>query len=189
MIGWKNVLGLVFFALVASSTSQAASVIYLEDIDGTPIELGGGPNKEQISVSCTLAGDCINGFLGSPATLSTTKGTGYSLNENPDGELAFLNNLLADIGESSVTFVNKPGDGENNSFTTDRQYFSVKKQTWTAFFVNLSGGSVTVNFDPENFSHYTEYGELAAVPIPAAAWMFGSVLLGAGVMAKRRRKS
>jgi hypothetical protein len=131
------------------------------------------------------APDC-DGFIGSSSgtiSLSTTNAAGYDKAGSPTAELAKLNALLAqfDPAQDPVSFVNKT-EGAASTFTTNRQYFSIKKSTNT-------GGDLTITALGSDWSHVTEYGSLSvsAVPLPAAAWLFGSALLGLIAVAKRKR--
>ena len=187
----KRLLAGLAVGLLASAAQ--ANVVGVVDLTGNPITNGGGTQYE---ASCTLGGDCILGFLGDPTvandvSLDTAKVTGHAFSGNPTAEATFLNSLLDNMGLPNVSVPGDKTDEALGEFTTDRLYFSIKQgageDTFTAFFKNNSGGAVTVSFDPNNFSHYTEYG--AVVPIPAAVWLFGSALLGiAGIGARRSAK-
>ena len=87
-------------------------------------------------------------------------------------QLSLLNQLLAifDPARDPVSDVNKI-DGDGSGFTTNLQYFSIKKSTEMWFFENTSGGTVTVQLTglTEPYSHWTEYGpEVSPIPVPAA---------------------
>lgn len=148
-------------------------------IGATVTETGNG-NNTVLTVSGTT-------------TLSYTLAEDYPKQGQPEDEKALLNLLLAAFAppRAAVSFVNKV-DGSGNSFTTSRQYFSIKQATEIFFFENLSGGSVNVALtsSTNNYSHYTEYGSIITgvpdVPLPAAAWLFGSALLGLVAVARRR---
>lgn len=143
------------------------------------------------SNSMTCTPDC-NGFIGSnPGTISVslTTAAGYEKAGSPASELSRLNDLLAqfDPTRDPVSFVNKT-DVETNTYTTNRQYFSIKKSQNLWFFENNSGGDLTIVADGADWSHATEYGSLSvsAVPVPAAVWLFGSALLGLMALARRK---
>ena len=172
-------------AMLLATTAQA-STIYIVNLTGSPITNGGGANVQQYTASCSST-NCIQGFFSNnnpdsntPAVLSDSTATGYSIGDSSENnELAFLNSLLGSL--TPPKSVNQVGtnSGSGSAFTTSAEYFSIKQQTWTAYFKNTSGGSITVEFNPVEFSHYTEYGnQVTSVPIPAAAWLFGSSLLG-----------
>lgn len=187
-------IGVTIFLVVVFCSSASANTIQIFDIDGNGI-FTSGKNPEQYTVSCAGVGICVKGFYevqGSTSLeLNQYFATGYELS-NSGHEIDDLNALLTTLPAPTVTYENQV-DVAASSFTTNRQYFSIKKAQWTAFFVNESAGYINVSFDPKEFSHYTEYGEtvgdVPAVPIPAAAWLFGSVVLGAGLTARRRRKA
>jgi hypothetical protein len=63
------------------------------------------------------------------------------------------------------------------------QFFGVQTQTAFGSFRVDIGSSDYVYFDD------IQFGEVSAVPLPAAAWLFLSVLGGAGVMRKFGKKS
>lgn len=90
------------------------------------------------------------------------------------GSLAvFANGEAAD----SVTVY---GDGNSNAIT--RFYWALDSTiaTGTAFDITVAGG-------PFSFDSYDSFSiDAAAVPVPAAAWLFGSALVGLGAI---RRKS
>ncbi|WP_200388093.1 VPLPA-CTERM sorting domain-containing protein [Thiocapsa imhoffii] len=184
--------GLALIAASAfGSVSQASSLLVFNS-SGAPIKAGGGPNATQYWASCQ-GDNCMQGIHGTQSApiFSSESVTGFNIGPASEAnELSFLNNLLAtsSLSQPPVTFVQKT-DVAGNSFTTNREYFSIKQQTWTAYFKNTSGGEITIDFGPNSWSHFTEYGnEVAPVPLPAAAWLFGSALLGlVGVGYRRKR--
>ena len=140
------------------------------------------------TVDCTLS--CL-GFVGAgPFSLSMSDAIDFPLNGNPTDELAKLNELLAGLAtpRDPVSYVNKTDLG-GNTFTTDRRYFSIKQATLIWYFENTSGGSLTVDLgtDTNNYSHWTEYGPVSAVPVPAAVWLFGTALIGFVGISRRRK--
>lgn len=156
-------------ALIAGvvSTGVSANTITLADYNGAGSAL-----------SCT---GC-SGFVGSdPVSLDIDNADRYAMpgSSNPTAQLTLLNMLLADFdpARAAVSDVNQT-TGDGDGFETNRQYFSIKKSTGMWFFENLSGGIVTVNLEgkTEDYSNWTEYG--AAVPVPAAFWLFGTALIG-----------
>ena len=173
-------LAAIAFLVGVTSTGVSANTITMANYNG-----GAG------TVDCTLS---CEGFIigGAPPAyaLSTTDAIDFPLNGNPDAELAKLNELLAglDPARAPVTYVNKT-DLAGNGFTTNRQYFSIKQATEIWYFENTSGGSLTVELgtNTNNYSHWTEYGAVSAVPVPAAIWLFGTALVGFIGMSRRRK--
>jgi hypothetical protein len=204
----KTVPVIVAGAIALIAGNAQANTISLLDETGNAFLNGNNPGV-QYEASCDPASAiCMQGFLEQDTTLgninpaldpnmSTSnvdgEATAYDIGKaSEDQEVEFLNKLLTAIGAATVnTAVGCTGtqvcksDTEQDSFTTNREYFSIKQEQLTAFFKNTSGGAVTVNFDPTNWSHFTEYG--AVVPIPAAAWLFGSALVGLAAIGRRRR--
>ena len=125
-----------------------------------------------------------------PTTLSMSLALDFPLNGDPTAELAKLNELLDGFNPArpQVNYVNKT-DTAGKGFTTDRQYFSIKQATEIWYFENTSGGSLTVELgtDTNNYSHWTEYGVVSPVPVPAAVWLFGTALFGLVGFSKRRK--
>jgi hypothetical protein len=162
--------------LATNATGVSANTITMANYNG------GG------TVDCTLS---CEGFIGTTPSfsLSTTDAIDFFLNGNPDAELAKLNELLAGLAPARgpVIYVNKTDLG-GNSFTTVRQYFSIKQATVIWYFENTSGGSLTVDLgtNTSDYSYWTEYGPVSEVPVPAAVWLFGSALLGLGALKRKK---
>ena len=180
----KNIVSkkaLLFGAVISSSligitgnANAAINSIVMDNYGG-----GGG------SVVCD---SCLGFTTPVVATvLSSTSADSYVKPGSPASELTALNGLIALIPDAPVGSVSA-GGGAGNSFSTDREYFSVKKGTLIWYFQNTKG-PIDVSVRGAEYSHWTEYGEsVAEVPIPAAAWLFGSGLIGL-VGLKRRRRS
>jgi len=142
-------------------------------------------------VSCEQG---CEGFVGlyptGPILTDPTEAHEFPKAGNPTKELARLNELLAliDPARTPVGNVNKV-DGDGNEFETSLQYFSIKKAKDLFYFENTSGGTVKVKLEgaTKDYSHWTEYGPLSQVPIPASVWLFGTALI-AFVSISRRRK-
>lgn len=164
-----------------------ANTVNIVDISGAALAPGSGI---QYTSSCDdLTTDiCIQSFLGTSltdVTLNLNQATGFELGKSSEAtQLDTLNTLLSASSLDEVTYINKI-DVAGSSFTTNQEYFSIKQSKWTAFFMNKTSGFVTIQFNPNNFSHYTEHGEpvLPAVslpvPLPAlpvAAPLFGSAI-------------
>jgi hypothetical protein len=172
-------LAAIAFLVGVTSTGVSANTITMANYNG-----GAG------TVECTQI--CVGFFFctTSSYSLSTTDAIDFPLNGNPDDELAKLNELLAglDPARDPVTYVNKT-DTAGDTFMTDLQYFSIKQATEIWYFENTSGGSLTVELgtDTNNYSHWTEYGVVSPVPVPAAVWLFGTALIGLVGFSKRRK--
>ena len=162
-----------------------------------------------VSAPTDLASGSIGGYfnpilLGSnPATTAGLQGaaltpiaaTGFSLaNYNPSTEAAALDTILGTPGlftTGSQTACSVSCGAV--SLLIDTVYFSLKVATFEAFFKNLTGGPITVRFSDTSvlhgfaLNHYTEFGSLAAVPLPPAILLFAGALAGMGFLAWQRR--
>ncbi len=176
------------------ATVAMAACLLAGGANATTITLD-GYNGSIKDITCNPSCEAFVGPNPGTIALSSTDGAAYPMNGNSSEplELALLNELLVqfDPARSTVSYVNKT-DTEANTYTTDRQYFSIKKQNNLWFFENTSGVEVTVTALGEEWSHTTEYGPIdqveppSEVPVPAAAWLFGSALLGLGVVKRRK---
>jgi hypothetical protein len=175
-------LAAIAFLVGVTSTGVSANTITMANYNG-----GNGTP----TVDCTLS--CEGFVVGATPpsfSLSTTDAIDFPLNGNPTDELAKLNELLAGLAtpRDPVTYVNKTDLG-GNGFTTDRQYFSIKQGVFIWYLENTSGGTLTVDLGPDtnDYSHWTEYGPVSAVPVPAAVWLFGTALIGFVGMSRRTK--
>jgi hypothetical protein len=172
-------LAAIAFLVGVTSTGVSANTITMENYNS-----GAG------TVECSLS--WVGFVFGTPSSysLSMADAIDFPLNGNPDDELAKLNELLAGLAppRDPVNYVNKTDLG-GNSFTTVRQYFSIKQSTEIWYFENTSGGSLTVDLgtNTNDYSHWTEYGPVSAVPVPAAVWLFGTALIGFVGMSRRTK--
>jgi hypothetical protein len=163
-------LAALAFVVGVTSTGVSANMITMENYNGAT----GG-------VNCGAVGDdnCL-GFTDAPTSLSFTAAHDYPKLGDETAELAALNALLAllDPARAAVIGVTKTDDEQGNTFTTSADYFSIKKAQNIYYFDNISSGELTVILTEGGWSHYTEYGAMSAVPVPAAAWLFGTALIG-----------
>lgn len=172
-----------------------AGSLHAATITVTYVGTGLSPPNGNYEIDCS--GNCQGLFSASAPTVSSgagswadTTASGFNVSpSNESAELAALNTLLGLSGGSAISGVDKT-DGDGSTFTTNREYFAIKQGTGTIFFKNTSGGSLTIVFknadgSSAQYSHYTEFGSV--VPIPAAAWLFGSALLGIAGLGYRRK--
>ena len=170
--------------LLSMGSGLLGGNLYANTIDA----LGIGPDTGEADVTCNGPVDlACSGFLGDPATLDWSEATAYPKQGNPDSELAYLNLLLQDIGAAPVSSVDKT-DVEGNSFTTTREYFSIKKATYLWFFRNETGGALEVTWGQEAYSHWTEYGdEVVDAPEPSSLALLAMGWVGLLLTRSRRR--
>lgn len=153
----------------------------------------GGPANE--TVTCTPSCEGLLGTkppaegLAGSGTWSGTNADVFSMaaNASPTAELAQLNSILGLSGANAISGAVR-FNNEASSFTgMVYEYWAIKKGTLIAFFKNDGNVPVDFRWDGEDWSHVTGFG--AVVPIPAAAWLFGSALLGiAGIGYRKNAK-
>ena len=184
--------------LLTAITFSVSACLLSMTAQANQIELDGYPGKSVFDIDCSPS--CEGFFVGSSPsdlTLSVTDASAYTAVWWEPKQLAALNALLLQIDPdgSPVTFVEKT-IGLEDDFTTNREYFSLYKwndggKLW--FFKNTSGGELDISALGPDWGHRTEYGieygAVSAVPVPAAAWLFGSALLAMLTVARRKNVS
>ena len=141
------------------------------------------------------------GFIGSVGANSADLDEDFSDEQiapsgGADDELDLLNDLIASLtppGEAVEGYFKD--DSAKSSTTITREYFALKQAGDIFFFKNL-GGSLEIkmmvdkdgdgeNLEEQLWSHSTQFGKV--VPIPAAAWLFGTGLIGLAGIARKRK--
>lgn len=135
------------------------------------LSLSAGATSLGLNQSTTLEGNITD--LSTPDTFSlTSEIDGQFLIERTDdnkGRLYTLNFIDGEFSEM-VTGIS----------SGDTYAFDVTAGTEYQIDVNFQGGNQQSLFNPYQFT-------VTAVPIPAAAWLFGSALLGIAVVSRRSR--
>ena len=174
-------------ALMAGSALTSASANTIDMI---------GYNGESGDVTCDpecfgFAGTYPSGPISLDMTVAYTADP-YPQAGNPSGELDRLNELLDlfDPARANVVNVNKI-EGVGDGFSTNLQYFSIKKANDLFYFENTSGGIANVDLGPntDDYSHWTEYGVSSPFPVHAAVGLFGTALIGFIGISRRRKVS
>ena len=140
---------------------------------------------------------------GSPAGLSDTAANIYSIGSNsPENEAQALDFLIDGVDNDEFVTGNQVDTRgvASLSFQTSAQYLAIKVGLGH-FFLELAGpGPINLFYTADGnndsraqsgggFSHYTEFGQLSAVPVPAAGLLLVSALGGMGFAARRRRRN
>ena len=182
-----------------ASTAALAGLLFAGSAQAYLVETleGGLPPGGQYALDCD---DGCFGFVGTgPSYALDNMGPPYNAqayklsNSSTATELAKLNAILGGAGFSPVTSVYKPPAAENTStWSTNKEYFSIKIGQQTTFYKNMTTGTLDLAFlrtdggeRSVNWSHLTEYGD--PVPLPGAVWLFGSALVGLVALNRRRR--
>lgn len=120
-----------------------------------------------------------------PASIGTgdISNVGISLSTPSGGSLAFTNGFalsstLSANGANQITggAVQLQGVGATTGIVA-QSALDFNTNTWTAYVVSGSDGSL----------EQIASGTLSAVPVPAAAWLFGSALVGLTAVGRKRR--
>lgn len=170
-----------------------------------------------ITVECdgALAQDC-KGVIGGSLTLTSNEVTGGALgslsdefadyynigNNSVENEIAALTELVdgftyttgvktEDLADS---ITNSTKDVDTYEFDSDAEYIAFKTGGGHFFLKLLGSETITLNFAKNGesaggLSHYTEFGQLSPIPLPAAGWLLLMGIGGLGVASRRRRKA
>jgi len=212
----KNWLkGIIAGALMAgmAGTANAASVSYFLDqsnttsgplVDGidylqVTIDDQGGPGLFNFTVKTlpALNGIAVSNFgiqtFALNTTMSLTDSDIVNLPSGWSGNVAPPPNTIDGFGTFDIAVDN----GGANRLTTLTFSINVPSTTSLSDFVQLSGGNAgqgnvdfaahVAGFDDGAGNTSAFFGGSTPVPLPAAAWLFGSGLLGLGALARRRR--
>lgn len=136
---------------------------------------------------------CV-GYTGPGTTSPTAAQTENGNPSNPTAEANFVNSLTGTtmFGGTDADKTDTGGAGSFD-FTSSFQYIVFKIGNQRFLVENFAANSLfefdQINGTGSGLSHYTGFGQVAAtVPVPAAGLLLGSVLLGGGMVARRRRK-
>lgn len=179
----KYLMAALLLTSIGVSSAQAAFIINIYNPDNLTTALA--------TLSGTGSVGDVLGFTGVNVT-SSTEAYAFAVNSSEATETAFMNSLTNN--NPIVTFAGKDESG-TNSFEITQRYFSVKFGNYnngnggTAFFEIMSNSSIELTFNKidnnSGLSHVTQYS--SPVPLPAAAWLFGSALMGVAGIGYRRK--
>ena len=173
-----RLLVLTLWGAVFASMASASTIRVDETYPGT---------VWRATVGCDFA--CEGLVNDAPTTFDGANAKLYNLRNSGLGtETAWVNGLT---GESYATGTKYAGNGGDMSFTTSALYILLKTGVGpnTTLIHNTSGRALMISWTQvgqgAGFSHYTEFGQVPQVPLPAA----GFLLIGAlgGLAALRRR--
>ena len=198
--------------LLLSSATLSMAASYDYDFDGDENERGGQPlNFGDLNVYGYKNGQAANAYLDSGnlaglgvcGTLSSnaTTGTGNKCDPSNDDNLQadevlkFVFDAQKGIANVGINGPHKGANGESVRIWTDTQGWDLlqvvsDKITLGFYLTTLKIFGTTTGWAAEKWGPGTTSAIYVAgineVPIPAAAWLFGSALLGLGGL--RRRK-
>lgn len=194
LISAAAALGLLAAASPATALVMSADLyndpVALTDLRGTISSSAGG---FEVLVDTTPTWDATAPGIGGIFTVHPP---------NEANETTFVNDNRN--GGDAVSFSQKinlgdlpNANGEDFDFMSTAEYILLKigggNSLNVALIHNLSGGALDLNFSTSTtgsgLSHYTEFGMVSTVPIPAALPLFLGALSALGFMGWRRRRS
>jgi hypothetical protein len=159
----KQALALV--GLTLSLTANAASITYSEE--GVVTAIG----------ALDIGGITYNVDFNEPAEYDTYGGDYEYFNGDDNGALAALLAINAALSQEGNVSLNSEGDGFSSAIYI--VYNAAGAGSLGGIFGGESGGEnwgeTTIEYDGQNRVAFSQVSE---VPIPAAAWLFGSALIG-----------
>jgi len=181
-------LARITYALNTSGT-LATSVV----ADGFPI--AGATARWRLSSGCAASGQCTAGTIGlSPgyegSLQSPLPGFAFPAGDEP-GALSFTIEAAfgLEIPISTVLEVNSQltfGNGSAGAVASANADFT-NTVVWGGIqSVTLLDGTVVTDWTTLSGSGF-DYGRATVVPVPAAAWLFGSAMLGLGLVRRRHQ--
>ncbi|GJL91560.1 VPLPA-CTERM sorting domain-containing protein [Hyphococcus sp.] len=173
-------------ALAVSVGAASANLITIDDGLGT--------------IECTVSCEAFTGAGGNGAeptgagTLSSSAADYYD--GTPSSESAEADRLSTLITGSTGLFAGTDGtrttgSGGSQMFSTLAEYVVLKIGNVAVFIKNTSGGMLTVDYTSfpgagSGLSHYTEFGGVSDVPLPAAAWLMIAGFAGLNFAGRRK---
>ena len=136
-------------------------------------------DTQRFTVSCTLGCDA---WEGTTPTTWGLDGDLFALGSSGDAtEIAKVNTVTSK--SPAFTSLIKTETGGFVGFTSSAEYILIKIGSTPNYGLirNALAGNVftfTQTGTGAGFSHSSEFGTVSAVPVPAAAWLFGTALIG-----------
>lgn len=118
----------------------------------------------------------------------------FGIGNNSEGNEATALNILAGTSFSAADATRTDTGGAGAIvFSTFAEYLVIATGAGQFFLRNTSGGELTIDFaqfagQGGGLSHFTEFGLVSEVPLPAAAWLMIAGIGGLG-FAGRKKKS
>ena len=117
--------------------------------------------------------DCTDSDMGHLFYTELSGTSGSSILDSGDSDLSLFSNIQISLGAGDATYWTSTTNASNTA------------RAWNFSFAN---GDQSHNFKVNaGFVWAVRAGDVAAVPIPAAVWLFGSGLLGLIGVARRKR--
>ena len=154
--------------------------------DHGPIDLGwnfyGNTGLHFTSTPINVVDNDVNSNGGFTKTLDFS-GWRITWNGGPTWDLGGGDQVI--VGKTGNTTIN---NGSGLATITCSTASCSATSSWTLDYAAVIPAGAATGFDSVPYSLHLEYAA-SVVPVPAAAWLFGSGLLGLAGMARRRRSS
>ena len=174
----RAAVGATLLSLCFTLPANASLLTFYDD--------GLTPSGQRFTLDCSLnctAWDSVD-FLGTDGDLDDMANSGDA------AEIAYVNSIT---GESYASLTKTDRGGVSTAmFTSSAEYILIKigRGPNVGVIRNLSAGNkftFTATGQGAGFSHTSEFGKIPAVPVPAAAWLFGTALIGFIGMSRRTK--
>jgi len=153
--------------------------------------------RSKKSVKCALALLALGAFSSSTVSAAATDCGALNLNDSCSSSLQVRSagevdeyQFTAGSGVTGITLSGERSTGEQSFYvlsTGEAELFDSSASTLDGSFNVVAGNDYTLYVMGTGAQAYNF--ALTAVPIPAAAWLFGSVLVALGVTARKRNMS
>jgi len=164
-------------AITLDPTDPTIDLGSTDDLLGECVLPNSGPDEEALCFNTVLYGEDETLYT---ITADMIVQTEFSDTPEADGEIFTvddgLNTIAIEIDPSTVYFLIKTGNLEG---TETNAYVFENLDSFDWAYILLDGTYIT---EIDQISHLT-----SVVPVPAAAWLFGSALLGLVGVARRRK--
>lgn len=97
----------------------------------------------------------------------------------------YLDKELSSIGDGGATWIQIGVGGVDNTVASVTDFNITINTYYTARGTRLNFGALGTTYS-DGTQNVLNYSVVNAVPIPAAAWLFGSALLGLGAIKRKR---
>ena len=186
-------LGLAAAAVVFTASASASTIsytglsngqtsVYSSTVDGITVDVTGTRNGGQANVTTRGAGLGVKGGVDHFQSIGNETMT-FTFSSAVDlAGLTFDNGTWRDFWTGKDIVGYSDSAGNTQTFNTNNNHFSLANAGITSFTLSAQGNMTSTFIAGIEFN-----ASPAEVPVPAAAWLFGSALVGLGSFARRKR--
>ena len=182
---------------LVSLAVAGAVALFAGNASAAPITVADTTATIDCTTSCEAFTFGASGGLGTEpdgmGTLSDSLAWWYA--GEPSNENAEADRLSILISGATGVFsgsdgTRSVGSGGSQVLTTMAEYIVLKLGNVAVFIKNTSGGLLEIDYSQAEglgLSHYTEFGEVSDIPLPAAIWLMGAGLAGLGFAGRKKK--